>query len=95
MMEAKAFPPKFWSKAIKCESYIQNRVPHNQLYGMNPFKYWSGLKLDLTHFRIFGSKARARIPTEKRKALQPQSQDFLIFWVFSRFKRVESDKIEH
>ena len=31
----------------------------------------------MTHFRIFGSKAWARIPTEKRKALQPQSQKCL------------------
>ena len=95
MIEAKTFPPKFWAEAIKCASYIQNRVPHKQIYGMTPFEAWSGHKPDVTHFRIFGSKAWARIPTEKRKALQPQSQDFLIFWVFSRFKRVESDKIEH
>lgn len=26
------------------------------------------------HFRIFGSRAWARIPTEKRKALEPQSK---------------------
>ena len=31
----------------------------------------------MTHFKIFGSKAWARIPTEKRKALQPQSQECL------------------
>ena len=31
----------------------------------------------MTHFRIFGSKAWAGIPTEKRKALQPQSQECL------------------
>ena len=32
---------------------------------------------NMTHFRIFGSKAWARIPTEKRKALQPQIQECL------------------
>ena len=74
MMEAKIFPPKFWAKDINCASYIQNRVPHKQLDGMTPFEYWSGNKPDVTHFRIFGSKAWARIPTEKRKALQPQIQ---------------------
>ena len=31
----------------------------------------------MTHLRIFGSKAWVRIPTEKRKALQPQSQECL------------------
>ena len=77
MMEAKNLPPKFWAKAINYASYIQNRVPHKQLDGMTPFESWSGHKPDETHFRIFGSKAWARIPTEKRKALQTQSQEFL------------------
>ena len=44
---------------------------------MTPFESWSGHKPDVTHFRIFGSKAWDRIPIEKRKALQPQSQEFL------------------
>ena len=77
MLEAKTVPPKFWSKDIKFASYTWNRVPHKQLYGMTPFEAWSGHKPDVTHFRIFGSKAWARIPTKKRKALQPQSQECL------------------
>ena len=44
---------------------------------MTPFEAWSGHKPDVTHFRIFGSRAWDRIPTKKRKALQPQSQECL------------------
>ena len=77
MLEAKTLPPNFWDEDIKCESYIQNRVPHKHIDGMTPFKSWSGNKLDVTYFYIFGSKALARIPTEKRKDLQPQIQEFL------------------
>ena len=77
MMEAKHFPPNFQAKAIKCASYIQNRVPHKNLDGITPFESWSGHKSDVTHFRIFGSRAWAIIPTEKRKDLQPQSQQCL------------------
>ena len=69
MMESKNFPPKYQAEAINYASYIQNRAPHNQLYGITPFEAQSGHKLDVTHFRIFGSKAWARIPTEKMKAL--------------------------
>ena len=69
MMEAKTLPPKFWAKYIKCASYIKNRVPYNPFDGMTPFESWSGHKPDVTHFRIFGSKAWARIPVEKRKDL--------------------------
>ena len=79
MMEAKTFPPKFGAKAINCASYISNRVPHKYLDGMTPFKSWSGNKPDVTHFRIFGSKAWARIPSEKRKDLQPRIQECLFF----------------
>ena len=68
MMEAKNFPQIFWAEAIDFASYIHNRVPHKNLDGMTPFEAWSGHKLDVTHFRIFGSKAQVRIPTEKRKA---------------------------
>ena len=82
MMEAKNFPPKFWAEAINCAAYIHNRVPHKHLDGMTPFEAWSGHKLDVTHFRIFASRAWARIPTEKRKALQPQSQECLFFGYF-------------
>ena len=74
MMEAKNFPPKYWAEDINCAAYIQNRVPHKYLDGMTPFEAWSGHKLDVTHFRIFGSKAWDRIPTEKRKALQLQTK---------------------
>ena len=28
MMEAKTLPPKYWTEAINCADYIQNRVPH-------------------------------------------------------------------
>ena len=53
MMEAKTLPPKFWDEAIK-SAYIQNRVPHKQLYGMTPFEAWSGHKPDVTHFWLKG-----------------------------------------
>ena len=79
MMEANNLPPKFWAKAIKFAAYIQNSIPHKQLYGMTPFEAWSGHNPDVTHFRIFGSRAWARIPTEKRKDLLPQIQECLFF----------------
>ena len=81
-MEAKTLPPKFWVEAINYASYIQNRVTHKQLDGMTPFESWSGHKLDVTHFRIFGSKAWARIPIEKTKGFTSPKQRVPICWVF-------------
>ena len=67
-------------------AHIQNRVPHKKLDGMTPFEAWSGHKLDVTHFRIFGSRVWARIPTEKRKDLQPQIQECIFFGYFEDSK---------
>ena len=74
MLESKTLPPNFWAKYINCASYIQNRVPHKNLDGFTAFESWSGNKLDVSHFRIFGSRAWARIPLDKRRYLEPQSQ---------------------
>ena len=79
MLEAKNFPPKFWAEAINYASYIQNRVPHKHLDVMTPFEAWSGHKPNVTHFSIFGSKAWARIPIEKRKALQPKAKSVFLW----------------
>ena len=53
---------------------------------MTPFKEWSGHKPDVTHFEIFGSKAWDRIPTEKRKDFQTQSQECLFFGYYEYSK---------
>jgi hypothetical protein len=38
-----------------------------------PTRLGAASNLEVTHFRIFGSRAWVRIPSEKRKALDPQS----------------------
>ena len=86
MLESKTFPQKFWAEAINCASYIQNRVPHKQLDGVTPFQAWSGHKLDVSHFSIFVSRAWARIPLDKRRALEPQSQECL-FVGYSKYSK--------
>ena len=69
MMEAKDLNPKIWAKAINCDAYYQKISPHKSLDGKTPFASWSGHKPNVSHFRVSISKAWARIPPEKRKAL--------------------------
>ena len=83
MMEAKTLPPNFLVEDINYESYIHNRVSHNYLDGMTHFEAWSGHKPDVTHLRIFGSKAWARIPTEKRKACSPKSKSAYLLGILN------------
>jgi hypothetical protein len=75
MMHAKSLPQRLWAKALNCAAYIQNISPHRSIKDKTPYEAWSGLKLEVTHFRIFGSRVWAWIPSEKRKALDPQSTE--------------------
>jgi hypothetical protein len=75
MLHAKSLPQRLWAEALNCATYIQNRSPHRSIKDKTPYEAWSGLKPEVTHFHIFGSRAWARIPSEKRKALDPQSTE--------------------
>jgi hypothetical protein len=79
MLHAKSLPQRLWAEALNCATYIQNRSPHRSFKDKTPYKTWSGLKLEVTHFRIFGSHAWAWIPSKKRKALDPQSIECICF----------------
>jgi hypothetical protein len=57
MVQSKSIGPKLWDEALNCVSYIQNRVPHKYLKGVTPFEAWTGKKLEVTHFQVFGSCA--------------------------------------
>jgi hypothetical protein len=72
MLHAKSLPQRLWAEALNCETYIQNISPHRYFKDKTPYEAWSSLKLKVTHFHIFGSRAWAQIPSEKRKALDPQ-----------------------
>jgi hypothetical protein len=72
MLHAKSLPQRLWAKALKFATYIQNRSPHRYVKDKTPYEAWSGLKPEVAHFFIFGSCAWAQIPSEKRKALDPQ-----------------------
>ena len=45
---------------------------------MTPYEAWFGEKQDVSNFRIFGTKAWARIPPKKRKSFQPKIKECLM-----------------
>jgi hypothetical protein len=71
MLHARYLPPKLWAEALNYASHIQNRSPHRYIKDQTLFEAWSDNKPKFAHFLIFGSQAWARIPYEKRKALDP------------------------
>jgi hypothetical protein len=72
MLHAKSLPQRLWVEALNCATYIQNISPHRYFNDKTPYEAWSGLKPEVTHFHIFGSRAWAQIPYEKRKEIDPQ-----------------------
>ena len=73
LLHAKNIPPSLWVEAVKYASCLQNRVHHTSMVGVTPFEALHGYKPGVSHLRVFGSKAWAKIPLDKRKAFQAQS----------------------
>ena len=74
MLESKKLAENLWAEAMHAVAYIYNRVPHSSMKGKTPFEAYFGHNSDvMSNLRVFGSTTWARIPLDKRRALQPQS----------------------
>jgi hypothetical protein len=89
MLHAKSLPQRLWVEALNCETYIQNRSPHRFVKDKTPYEAWSSLKPEVAHFHIFGSRAWAQIPSEKRKSLYPQSTECIFVGYPDNVKRYQ------
>ena len=78
LLHAKHLPPSLWVEAVNCALYLQNRVPHNLVVGVTPFEALHGYKPNISHMRVFGSKAWAKIPLNKRNAFQAQISECIL-----------------
>ena len=67
-----------WDEAIIFIAHIQNKSFHKSVKVKTPYEAWFGQNPNVSNFRIFGTRAWARIPSEKRKALQPQSKECIM-----------------
>ena len=60
-------PTKYWGEAVMTACYLQNRLPTKGTEThQTPYEMWNESKPDLSHLRVFGSKAFVHIPKEKR-----------------------------
>eukprot|EP00253_Pinus_taeda_P026310 PITA_26310 len=94
MLHAKSLPHKLWAEALNCANYIQNRSPHRSIKDQTCFEAWIGTKPEVTHFRVFGSRAWAKIPSEKRKDLDPQSIECIFVGYPNDTEHVDAE-VEH
>ena len=65
MLFDSGLPTKYWGEAIMTACYVQNRLP-TRAVDKTPYELWNDEKPDVKHIRVFGSKAYAHVPAEKR-----------------------------
>ncbi len=73
MILAQGLDLEFWAKVVNTAIYINNQCPTKALDSKTPQEAWTGAKLDVSHLRVFGCKAFAHIPNEKRSKLESKS----------------------
>lgn len=57
---------RYWGEAVTTAIYLKNRSPTAALSGGIPEQLWTGSKVDLSHLRVFGSRAYSLIPEHRR-----------------------------
>jgi hypothetical protein len=73
MLNEKNFPNYFWAEVVAIVIYITNQTPTAAIHGMTPKEKFTGKKLDVSHFRVFGCIAYVHVLYEKRSKLDSTS----------------------
>jgi hypothetical protein len=74
MLHDQGLPMHLWAEACNTTVYVQNHCPHKVL-GMNTSEEaFIGKKLDVSHFKIFGSFVYVHVTKNARKKLEPTAE---------------------
>lgn len=76
LFEAK-LQKNLWAEAVACAAYVINRSPSRVLDEVTPYEKWTGKKPNISHLKIFGTKAMVHIPKEKRLKWDRKSQELI------------------
>jgi hypothetical protein len=60
-----------WDEAARTVVYVQKRLSHSALGFTTPEEMFTGKKLEVSHFKIFGCPVFVHIPKETRTNLDP------------------------
>ncbi len=77
MILAQGLGLELWSEAINTTVNIKNRCPTKGFDSKTLQEAWSGRKPEVSHLRIFGYKAYAHVPDEKRTKLESKSMPYV------------------
>ena len=63
-----------WVEACNTAVYVQNRCPHRVLGMSKPKEAFTSKKLNVPHFKIFGSFVYVRVTKNAKKKLEPTDE---------------------
>lgn len=78
-------PKSFWAEAVQTAVYLINRSPTSG-HDITPEEAFTGKKPSLSHIHVFGTKCMAQIPKQRRKKLDPKSQEAILVGFGSQIK---------
>lgn len=67
----------FWAEAVHTAVYVINRSVNSVLVDKTPEEAWTGLKVNLSAMRIFGSPVMVHVPKQKRAKWDPKSRKMI------------------
>ncbi len=70
----KKIPLNLRGESVSCAIYVQNRSL-SSTRNITPYQAWYGKKPDVSHLRVFGSKAFALVPDVNRQKLDPKAKE--------------------
>jgi hypothetical protein len=74
MLHDQRLPLFLWAEACNTAVYLQNQSPHRVLGDKTLEETFSGKKLEVGHFRIFGCLTYSHVPSKKRTKLDPTAE---------------------
>ena len=98
MLHRAKMSSKFWAEALNTAVYLRNRSPTTALEGITPYECFHGEKPDVSNLRVFGCKAFAHVPKEKRSQLEGKSVNCIFVGYPStskgfKFYDIQNDKM--
>ena len=67
----------FWALACKASTYLLNRSPHSSI-DCTPYESWFGKKPHVGHIRIWGCRAYAAVPKDRRSKFDTKLRDCIL-----------------
>jgi hypothetical protein len=74
MLHDRGLPFFIWAEVCNTPVYLQNRSPHRVLGNKTHEEAFSGKKLDVGHFTIFGCLTYSHVPSKNTKKIEPTTK---------------------